>query len=79
MFGFIVFGLDGTYVFTSCFSMPEMGGGVTTYCIYTLTRLAGLLSITRYPSSHIAFIAGYAEDGAPSGITWTEWEGLDDW
>jgi|GEM_PF-4289771 len=35
VFGFILFELDGTYVFTSCFSMPEMGGGVTTYCIYT--------------------------------------------
>ena len=35
VFGFIVFGVDGTYVFTSCFSMPEIGGGVTTYCIYT--------------------------------------------
>jgi hypothetical protein len=35
MFGFIVFGLDGTSVFTSCFSLREMDGSVTTYCIYT--------------------------------------------
>jgi hypothetical protein len=35
MFGFIVFGLDGTTVFTSCFSLTEMDGSRTTYCIYT--------------------------------------------
>ena len=26
-----------------------------------------------------AFIAGYTEGGAPYGITWDEWEGLDVW
>lgn len=26
-----------------------------------------------------AFIAGYTEGGAPYGITWYEWEGLDVW
>lgn len=26
-----------------------------------------------------AFIAGYTESGAPYGITWDEWEGLDVW
>lgn len=26
-----------------------------------------------------AFIAGYTEGGAPYGITWSEWEGLDVW
>jgi len=35
VFGFILFQLDGTYVFTSCFSLSEMDGSVTTYCIYT--------------------------------------------
>jgi hypothetical protein len=27
----------------------------------------------------IAVIAGYTEGGAPFGITWDEWEGLDVW
>ena len=35
MFGFIDFGLDGTWVFTGCFALPEMDGSVTIYCIYT--------------------------------------------
>ena len=26
-----------------------------------------------------AFIAGYTEGGAPYGIPWSEWEGLDVW
>lgn len=26
-----------------------------------------------------AFIAGYTEGGAPYGVTWEEWEGLDVW
>lgn len=26
-----------------------------------------------------AFIAGYTEGGAPYGITWSEWEGMDVW
>ena len=34
-FGFILFQLDGTYVFTTCYSMPEMDGTTTIYCIYT--------------------------------------------
>jgi hypothetical protein len=35
VFGFIRFTIDGTYVFTSCFSLSEMDGSVTTYCIYS--------------------------------------------
>jgi len=35
VFGFIDFALDGTWVFTSCFALPEMDGSVTIYCIYT--------------------------------------------
>ena len=27
----------------------------------------------------LAFIAGYTEGGAPYGITWSEWEGMDVW
>ena len=29
------------------------------------------------PDDEFAFIAGYTEGGAPYGITWAEWEGLD--
>jgi hypothetical protein len=30
-------------------------------------------------NDEFAFIAGYTEGGAPYGITWDEWEGLDVW
>jgi len=34
-FGFILFQPDGTYVYTTCFSSPNMDGTTTIYCIYT--------------------------------------------
>jgi hypothetical protein len=34
-FGFILFQLDGTYVYTTCYSLPNMDGTTTIYCIYT--------------------------------------------
>lgn len=39
VFGFIQFELDGTWVFSSCFSLPEMDGSTTIYCIYTRSSL----------------------------------------
>ena len=30
-------------------------------------------------NDEFAFIAGYTEGGAPYGVTWAEWEGLDVW
>ncbi|HEV3052929.1 MAG TPA: hypothetical protein VGX50_21660, partial [Longimicrobium sp.] len=36
-------------------------------------------SSTREWDDEFAFIAGYTEGGAPYGITWDEWEGMDVW
>jgi hypothetical protein len=33
----------------------------------------------RESNDEFAFIAGYTEGGAPYGITWDEWEGMDVW
>jgi hypothetical protein len=38
-FGFILFQLDGTWVFTTCYSLPEMDGTTSVYCLYTRSNL----------------------------------------
>ena len=38
-FGFILFELDGTWVYTTCYSLPEMDGTTSVYCIYTRSNL----------------------------------------